>query len=240
MLNKKLIILLFLLFFILVIPFIYNQYDLSNFIFINLKKYSKLIINFIDTYPLLSSLIYFVIVAISVVINLPGSSIKAILAGIFFGWYHGAILIILSITIGSFISIKFYGFFLKIMMQKNRLEKISKKINFDINNPSFTLLVFLRVATVIPLTIQNLIISSFRLNKATLLISTFIGISPILIIYTYIGHIFSKFLLHSVKSFNIWDLVNIKIIFSLVALIFFVMLLSIVSIKIKNLIIKQV
>ena len=238
MLSKKFIFIFFLIF-VISIPFIYNYYEISEILFVNFKYHSQVVFNITDSYPFASSLIFFLIVAFSVVINIPGSSIKAILAGIFFGWHQGAIMMILSITIGSYISIKFYGFFFKIMFQKNKIHKLSKRINLDINNPSFILLVFLRLATVIPLIIQNMIISTLRIKKIPLLLSTLIGVSPILIIYTYIGNFFSTVILNSQSKLDVWNLINDKIIYSFLVLGLFAIILSIISIKVKNLIYKN-
>ena len=90
----------------------------------------------------------FIVLVLSIVLNIPGNSLKAIFIGFYYGAYIGSILIIFAITLGSFL---FYLLNRKIVKSVN-----FPKTNYEIfltqyfkNNYKY--LIGLRIIPIIPL-----------------------------------------------------------------------------------------
>ena len=173
--------------FIIGLPLIYYLFD-SSHIFLNfLNNSNQLIETYLNKNYFFSFLIIFLLLFTSVVINIPGNSLKAIFVGFYFEIIVGSLIITLSITFGSYV---FYY-----LLNKKIISSVGfKKSNYELflkrylkDEYSWFYLIGLRLTPIIPLPIQNIIISAIEVPKKKFLITTLIGISPLLIIYVLIG-----------------------------------------------------
>ena len=89
--------------FIIGLPLIYYLFD-SSHIFLNfLNNSNQLIETYLNKNYFFSCLIIFLLLFTSVVINIPGNSLKAIFVGFYFEIIVGSLIITLSITFGSYV-----------------------------------------------------------------------------------------------------------------------------------------
>ena len=237
MITYKKIIFICIFISLIIIPITYLRFDIGEVLFFEIKSSISIIQIFIEKYFYISLLLYFILVGFSVILNIPGSSIKALLSGLLFGVYFGSIITILSVTVGSFLSIRFYKYFISFMFNKSSINKIKSKLRID-KEPSTFFLILIRIVLIIPLPLQNIYISSFRINTLKVLFSTILGVAPILIIYNYIGSTFSNILL-SQEKISINTFLDLKIISIFLILISLILILSYSSSGIVSKVIKE-
>ncbi len=181
----------------------------ANFIYQNLEK------NY-----LLFFVIYFFSLIIFFSFSFPGGSILLISSGFFFGFYVGFIINILSILIGSY----FFVFFAKKIFKnyfKILFFKFSEKLNKIIKNSSFEYLILLRLIQGNPLFIQNLCLSFLEISKKKFILSSFIGFTPMILLFTYIG---SKLLaIYQLKNIDYTEIFSSEFIsFSIILILFLI------------------
>ena len=193
--NNKILFLL-ILSFLIITPLIFYLFQINSENIQYVIKYDLIIKNFISKNYIFFIFIYSVIVFISVLLNLPGGSIRAILAGYFLGSSIGIAIMVIFTTLPCFIHFVFYQ------------DKIFKNYNFEIFDSNkifskikneFLLLITIRLIPVLPFFLQNIIIAKFRISKTRYLLTTIIGIFPIFMLYVLFG-----------SKINILALENIK------------------------------
>ena len=172
---------------------------------------------------LISLMVFICLLIFYTSLSIPGNLFLFLFSGFIFGFYLGYIVNIISITIGSFIFFKFSKYFFKYFF-KNTYKNYSLKLNSIIKDSSYEYLVLLRLVPGPPLIAQNLCLSLLKISKIKLLITTFIGFTPLMLITSYIGSKVSNFV--ELKSFDI------KNIFSFNFLIILIILISLVIIRI--------
>lgn len=223
--KKRIILIFFFTSLIIPIFFLFFNYDVA--IILKIQNLNEKIISFIDVNFFLSLFIFIALIATSTALNTPGGSIKSIIAGYYFGAFVGSLSIIISVTLGSFIIFTAYR------RLTNKYININKKYysffkryfyKFD-----WFFLVFIRLIPVIPLSIQNILISSTNITKFKFIFTTFVGISPIIVIYCLIGETLlnlsklTKFNFLGIFNSNLFNiflsLILISVLFSLIAFI---------------------
>ena len=100
--NKASFLFVFLIF-IFFFPLLYYFSDTSDILLNFLTNSDKQINYFLNENYFLSIFLVFIVLVLSIVLNIPGNSLKAIFIGFYYGAYIGSILIIFAITLGSFI-----------------------------------------------------------------------------------------------------------------------------------------
>lgn len=196
-------------FFVISFPLSYYLFDSYQVLFEFLKKSNHLIEIYIYNNYLVSILILFLTLIISIILNFPGNSLKAVISGYYFGIFTGSLIAIISITLGSFI---FYN-----LINKKIMRSVSqKKTNYEIflnkylnTKYIWTYLFCLRLLPIIPLPIQNLIISSLDVSRTKFLATTTLGVAPLIILYVLIGSQLSSILNIENLSFSVIILPNI-------------------------------
>ena len=193
-----------------------------------------LYINFINQNLENNYLIFFLIYFFSLIIffslSLPGGPILLITTGFFFGFYIGFIINIFSIVIGSYFFVYCAKNFFKNFFNKLYL-KFSNKLNKLISNSSYEYLIIFRLIQGNPLFIQNLCLSFLNISKTKFIITSFIGFSPVIIIFTYLG---SKLLqVYEIKNISYRDIFTNEFIFILILFILFLIFRIIYNYK-KN------
>ena len=183
-----------------------------NFL-INLNK-------FVSTYYIFSFCLFFIVSTLYFTFSLPGGIIILLSSGFFFGFIGGFFLNIISICLGSLIFIIFSKTLIKGLFEKYYV-KFSDKLSTYIKSSSYEYLILIRLIIGPPLLFQNICISLLNISKTKILITSFIGFTPLMLLFSYLGSHVSNII--ELKSFTIADIFNyeIIIIFVLIILIIF-------------------
>jgi len=181
-------------------------------------------INFLNQNLENNYLIFFLIYFFSSIVffsfSLPGGPLLLITTGFFFGFYAGFLINIVSILIGSYFFVFFAKSFFKIFFETLYV-KFSNKLNKLIKHSSYEYLIIFRLIQGNPLFIQNLCISFLNISKTKIIISSFVGFSPVIIVFTYLGSKISA--IYEIKSISYNDIFSKEFIFILI--IFFLFLI---------------
>lgn len=175
----------FLLFSILsIIPLLLLIFLPNESTILLLAKYEYVIKNFINENFFFSYSLFFLFVFFSNLLNIPGGSVKAIIAGYFFGLELSILNLLLSITLSSFFIVKFN----KMVIGKVDFKKFKTyKEKFSNFNNNWFSPILIRLMPVFPFYIQNILLSSIKISNFRFIITTLIGIFPYVFIYSYLG-----------------------------------------------------
>ena len=179
--------------------------------------------SYIQNYYYLSLFIFFLFLLIYFSFSLPGGPILVVASGFFFGFLIGFIINIVSIVLGSLIFFIVSKFLFKNLL-KNYYEIYSLKLTNIIKKSSYEYLILLRLIIGAPLFIQNLCLSILNISKVKFIISTSIGFSPLMIIFSYLGNHLSD--LMQVKKFILIEIYTFEL------LIIFLILISVILLRI--------
>ena len=184
--------------------------------FINLNE-------FVSTYYIYSFCLFFIISTLYFTFSLPGGIIILLSSGYFFGFVGGVFLNIMSLTLGSLIFIIFSKTLLRGFFEKYYV-KFSDKLSTYIKSSSYEYLVLIRLIIGPPLLFQNICISLLNISKTKILITSFIGFAPLMLLFSYLGSHVSNII--ELKAFTIADIFTSEII------IIFVLIISILFFRI--------
>lgn len=182
-----------------------------NFIFV--------ISNFIDSNYFFSFIVYFFILIIFFSFSLPGGPLILLGSGFFFGFIPGYIINILSVSLGSLIFIVFSKKIMKKIFLKY-YNKYSNKITSYIKKSSFEYLVLIRLIIGPPLIFQNVCISLMGVSKVKILVSSIVGFTPIMLLFSYTGNYASN--IFELKEFSFSKIFSFEILLILCILIFLI------------------
>ena len=178
---------------------------------------------YIQNYYYLSLFIFFLFLLIYFSFSLPGGPILLLASGFFFGFLIGFIINIVSIVLGSLIFFIVSKFLFKNLL-KNYYEIYSLKLTNIIKKSSYEYLILLRLIVGAPLFIQNLCLSILNISKVKFIISSSIGFSPLMVLFSYLGNQLSDLI--QVKKFNLIE------VFTFELLIIFLILISVILLRI--------
>lgn len=179
----------------------------------------EIIINlntFINTHYFISFIIYFLFSIFFFTFSLPGGLIILLGSGFFFGFLSGFIINITSISLGSLIFITLSNTVLKKLFNQSYI-KYSKKISGFISSSSYEYLILIRLIIGPPLIFQNLCISLLNISKIKILISSIIGFTPLMFIFSYSGNHISNIV--ELREFTLSKLISFEILLVLIFLI---------------------
>jgi len=177
--------------------------------------------DFINNYYYFSFLLYFIISICFFTLSLPGGIIISISSGFFFGFLEGFIINILSISFGSLIFIIFSKTILSKLFEKY-YNKFSGKLTDLVKNSSYEYLILLRLIIGPPLIFQNICISLLNISKTKILISSLIGFTPIMLLFSYFGSYASN--LMELKAFTFSSIFSPEILIIIGLFIFLIVL----------------
>ena len=175
----------------------------------------------IDNNFALSLFIYFIFSILFFTFSLPGSLIIILASSFFFGFFVGYLINIISVTLGSLLFFLFFNVIYKKYANK-KLEKFSNKLNKIIKKSSLEYLILLRLIFGVPLVIQNLFLSTLEISKKKFILSSFLGFSPYMLFFSFVGNQFSAFI--DIKTFNLGDILSLEFISIFLIIIFFLIL----------------
>lgn len=178
---------------------------------------------FVSTYYIFSFCLFFIISTLYFTFSLPGGIIILLSSGFFFGFIGGFFLNIISICLGSLIFIIFSKTLIKGLFEKYYV-KFSDKLSTYIKSSSYEYLILIRLIIGPPLLFQNICISLLNISKTKILITSFIGFAPLMLLFSYLGSHVSNII--ELKSFTITDIFTSEII------IIFVLIISILFFRI--------
>ena len=178
---------------------------------------------FVSTYYIFSFCIFFIISTLYFTFSLPGGIIILLSSGFFFGFIGGFFLNIISICFGSLIFIIFSKTLIKGLFEKYYV-LFSDKLSTYIKSSSYEYLILIRLIIGPPLLFQNICISLLNISKTKILITSFIGFTPLMLLFSYLGSHVSNII--ELKAFTIADIFSSEII------IIFVLIISILFFRI--------
>ena len=178
---------------------------------------------FVSTYYIFSFCLFFIISTLYFTFSLPGGIIILLSSGFFFGFIGGFFLNIISICLGSLIFIIFSKTLIKGLFEKYYV-KFSDKLSEYIKSSSYEYLILIRLIIGPPLLFQNICISLLNISKTKILITSFIGFTPLMLLFSYLGGHVSHII--ELKAFTIADIFTTEII------IIFVLIISILFFRI--------
>ena len=175
---------------------------------------------FVTTYYVYSFCLFFIISTLYFTFSLPGGIIILLSSGFFFGFIGGFFLNIISICLGSLIFIIFSKTLLRGLFEKYYV-KISDNLSKYIKSSSYEYLILIRLIIGPPLLFQNICISLLNISKTKIFITSLIGFTPSVLLFSYLGSHVSNII--ELKSFTIADIFTseIIIIFGLIILFVF-------------------
>ena len=124
---------------------------------------------------------------------------------------------------GSLIFIIFSKNLIKGLFEKYYV-KFSDKLSTYIKSSSYEYLILIRLIIGPPLLFQNICISLLNISKTKILITSFIGFTPLMLLFSYLGSHVSNII--ELKAFTIADIFTSEII------IIFVLIISILFFRI--------
>ncbi|OUU78773.1 MAG: hypothetical protein CBC38_06570 [Gammaproteobacteria bacterium TMED78] len=133
----------------------------------------------------LSSIIYILIYLFSCIFLVP-VSIITLAGGFIFGLFQGIILASISSTLGATISFLLGRYLVKSWVQKKIINK-HKIINQIMNKQDFITILLLRLIPAIPFGMLNYSLSITNISLKIFILSSWIGMLPITILYVYLG-----------------------------------------------------
>jgi len=178
---------------------------------------------FVSTYYIFSFCVFFIISTLYFTFSLPGGIIILLSSGFFFGFIGGFFLNIISICLGSLIFIIFSKTLIKGLFEKYYV-LFSDKLSTYIKSSSYEYLILIRLIIGPPLLFQNICISLLNISKTKILITSFIGFTPSMLLFSYLGSHVSNII--ELKAFTIADIFTSEII------IIFVLIISILFFRI--------
>ena len=173
---------------------------------------------FINTNYLYSVCIYFIISIFFFAFSLPGGMIVLISSGFFFGIVIGFIINILAISLGSLIFVIFSRTLFRGLFNKY-YKKFSHKLSNYIKNSSYEYLILIRLIIGPPLIFQNICISLLNISKIKIFITSLIGFTPTMLLFSYLGSYVSNIIELNNFSFSKIFSFEILIIFGLIILL---------------------
>ena len=177
--------------------------------------------SYIQNYYYLSLFIFFLFLLIYFSFSLPGGLILLLASGFFFGFLIGFIINIVSIVLGSLIFFIVSKFLFKNLL-KNYYEIYSLKLTNIIKKSSYEYLILLRLIVGAPLFIQNLCLSILNISKVKFIISSSIGFSPFVVIFSYLGNQLSDLI--QLKKFNLIEVFTFELLIIFLILIIVILL----------------
>ena len=191
--------------------------------------YLNYILENLENNYLLIFIIYFFSLIIFFSIALPGGPVFSIASGFFFGFYLGFLINIISILIGSYIFVFIFKNLFNKLFNSFYL-KFSRRLDNLLKHNTYEYLILLRLITGAPLFIQNLLISFINISKIKFLFTSFIGLSPLILVFTYFGSKLSK--IYEVKNYNFTDVISKEFVFF--TILFIALIITRIIYKIKK------
>lgn len=188
--NKKLIVLKFAVFVLIIIIVIslINIYDLTKYF--NVDKVRE----YVESFGALGPLVYIGIYIVAMILFIPATPFTA-LAGVLFGTFLGTFYAVLSATIGASIAFfvsRFFGRGFVRGVVENKFKKL-KEYDKKLEKNGLSTILFLRIVPIFPFNGLNFALGLTKLKFRDFFFGTFFGIIPGAFAISYFSDSFSTF-----------------------------------------------
>lgn len=119
-------------------------------------------------------------------LNFPLGVITKLLSGWLFGFFHGFFIVYFSTAFGSFLAFRLSRYLGKELME-NYFKRSITKLNDVLMYGKLAPLIQIRIFPFIPLPVANLCLGVTKVSDVDFALSTFVGILPASVFYTYLG-----------------------------------------------------
>jgi uncharacterized membrane protein YdjX (TVP38/TMEM64 family) len=157
--------------------------------FETLRDNRMALLEFRDANYLAIVLAYVVTYIAIVAFSLPGAAIATLTGGFLFGLFPGALFVVTSATLGAiviFLAAR-WGFGDRLAAKMDGSSGMVKRIKDGINENEMSMLFLIRLVPVVPFFVANLLPALVGVRLDRYIITTFFGIMPGSIVYTWVG-----------------------------------------------------
>ncbi len=161
----------------------------DNLSFEALSQNRQLLLDFRDTNFLVTSLVFILVYVVIVAFSLPGATVATLTGGFLFGLFPGVIYNVVAATIGAsaiFAAAKMgLGDYLsgKVDSASGRVQKLREGLREN----EISVLFLLRLVPAVPFFVANLLPALVGVGFRNFAITTFLGIIPGTLVYTWVG-----------------------------------------------------
>ena len=144
-----------------------------------------------NKYPTICKSLFSFLYIIVVSASIPLATILSVFSGILFGVFQGTLLSTLSATVGAILSFILVRYFLKSFLHNQSTASFDTFQKMFIKNGVFYLFA-IRMIPIFPFYLVNIFMAFTPIKVIPYTIVTFIGITPMTIIYVYFGSQINK------------------------------------------------
>jgi len=152
----------------------------------SIKEHRQELLNYVEENIVLSVFIFALTYIVTVALSLPIATVLTLLGGFLFGVISGAVIIVLSATIGATLIF----IIAQTAIGSSLREKAGpfyNKVADNMKENGFQYMLFMRFVPVVPFFIANILPALFDIKLRDFFITTLIGIIPGTIVYANIG-----------------------------------------------------
>ena len=182
--NKQKVLILLLLSVVIALFFILDLGQYTSLDFFQTQKAE--IIEYYQSNPVQSGIIFFLIYVAITGMSLPGATIMTLIAGAIFGLVWGTVIVSFASTIGATIAFLIARFLFKDIIQKRYSERL-KIINAGVEKDGGFYLFTLRLVPIFPFFIINVLMGLTPVRTVTFFFVSQIGMLPGTIVYINAG-----------------------------------------------------
>jgi uncharacterized membrane protein YdjX (TVP38/TMEM64 family) len=143
----------------------------------SLVQHREMLASFTASHHVLSIALFAAVYIVAVAISFPGASILTVLAGLLFGWLEGAIIAMVSATLGATIVFQIAkSAFGDVLAQK--AGPFLKRFRDGFSEDAFNYLLFLRLVPAFPFWVVNIAPALANVKLRTFVVTTILGIIP--------------------------------------------------------------
>ena len=178
------------LFMVLVVVsiFLFRYFNLPQYLSVHgINKYSNILIQYHYLHPFKFIVLFFCFYVLLIIFCISGTIFLDIMAGFVLGVIGGAILVMISYTVGIIFNYIVVNYLLKDFFA-NRFKNSKFLKNIHEYKHVFMSLVILRMVPILPFWSLNIIASILKATMPAFISSTMIGIIPSAYIYSLLGN----------------------------------------------------
>lgn len=166
---------------------IFSNFDLKDLSDVNFFKNKQQLLNDFKSKNIFLLLVLFSLFSIIWILLLGFGSPLALFAGLVFGKWLGALVVVVSFSIGATLLYYLANFFFKDFIKKKLATRIEKFIDLFNKNDFLYFLLFRFTGGGMPFVIQNILPVIFNMRIKKYFFATLIGIVPSIFIITSLG-----------------------------------------------------
>jgi len=185
--------------------------------FSTLKQYHQQLSDYVQYHYWLAVLMFCLSYIVVVMTSIPGASIFSLLGGFLFGSLIGALLVVISATLGATLLV----IAVQLAFGEGVAAKIGNKVKFmetNLKHNAFYYLLSLRFLPIMPFWLVNLAAGIFNIKLRDFILATFIGIIPGTFVYVNIGASLTSVFAQNSDEFKLSALISPQILIALTLL----------------------